>query len=50
VATAVIIAFASVARSPQIALQGGWAAALVIATLAMLAIAATALWKTTRFN
>src|SRR5438067_6377468 len=50
VATAVIIAFASVARSPQIELQGAWAAALVIATLAMLAIAATALWKTTRFN
>jgi drug/metabolite transporter (DMT)-like permease len=48
--TAIIIGFAIVARSPQISLRLGWAAALVVATLGMLAAAGSALWKTTRFN
>lgn len=50
VATATIIAFALVARPPQISLNWGWAALLAIATLAMLAGAGVALWRTTRFN
>jgi len=50
VATATIVAFALVARPPQIVLNGGWALLLVLATLAILVAAATALWRTTRFN
>jgi glucose uptake protein GlcU len=50
VATLVIISFALVARPPQIAVGGAWIVALVIATLALLAIAARALWRATRFN
>jgi hypothetical protein len=50
VATATIVGFALVARSPQIALRGGWAALLVVATLGMLVGVGTALWRTTRFN
>ena len=50
VATAVIIGFASIAQSPQIALHGGRAVALVVATMAMLVVAATSLWRATRFN
>jgi drug/metabolite transporter (DMT)-like permease len=50
VATITIVGFALVARPPQIAVSWGWAAALVIATLAMLAGAGAALWKATRFN
>jgi drug/metabolite transporter (DMT)-like permease len=49
-ATAIIIGFAIVARSPQISLRWSWATALVVATLGMLAVAGSALWKTTRFN
>jgi len=50
VATATIIGFALVAKPPQIALHGGWAAALVLATLGMLVLAASSLWRATRFN
>jgi drug/metabolite transporter (DMT)-like permease len=50
VATAIIIAFAAVARPPQISIHGGWALALIVATLAMLVAAASALWRATRFN
>lgn len=50
VATAFIVGFALVARSPQIALNAGWAIALVLATLAILGFAASSLWRTTRFN
>ena len=50
VATAIIIAFALVARSPQISIHLGWALALIVATLAMLLGAGSALWKATRFN
>lgn len=50
IATAVIIGFAIVARAPQIPLRWGWAVALVVATLGMLAVVGTGLWRTTRFN
>lgn len=50
VATAIIIAFALVARAPQIGIHLGWALALIVATLAMLVAAASALWRATRFN
>ncbi|MEO8579051.1 MAG: GRP family sugar transporter [Gemmatimonadales bacterium] len=50
VATAVIVGFALMARAPQIAIHSGWALALVIATLGMLAAAGIALWRATRFN
>ena len=50
VATATIVAFALIARAPQIALAWGWAAALVVVTLGMLAVAGVALWRATRFN
>lgn len=50
VATTIIIGFASIAQSPQIALNGAWAVALVLATLTMLVITATSLWRATRFN
>jgi drug/metabolite transporter (DMT)-like permease len=50
VATAIIVVFALEARSPQIAVHAGWTAALVVATVAMLAGAGGALWRATRFN
>lgn len=50
VATVIIIAFAVAARPPQIDVHIGWAAALVVATIAMLAGAGGALWRATRFN
>ena len=50
VATAIIIAFATVARAPQINIHLGWALALIVATVAMLLAAASALWRATRFN
>jgi hypothetical protein len=50
IATVIIVGFALTAQSPQIAVRSGWIVALVTATLAMLVVAATALWRTTRFN
>jgi drug/metabolite transporter (DMT)-like permease len=50
IATAIIVAFAVVAQPPQIAVHGGWMVALVIATLALLLAATSALWRATRFN
>src|SRR2546423_6610565 len=50
VATAIIIAFAMVARAPQISIHLGWALALIVASLSMLIAAASALWRATRFN
>ena len=50
VATVTIVGFALVARPPQIAVSWGWAAALVVATLAMLIGAGSVLWRATRFN
>jgi len=49
-ATAIIIAFAVVARPPQIEVHVGWTAALIVATVAMLAGAGGMLWRATRFN
>ncbi|HET9004142.1 MAG TPA: GRP family sugar transporter [Gemmatimonadaceae bacterium] len=49
-ATATLIGFAMIAEAPQIALHWGWAAALSLATLAVLAGCAIALWRTTRFS
>ncbi len=48
--TAILIAFAAIARAPQIAVHWGWAAALALATLAALGGCAIALWRTTRFS
>ena len=50
IATAIIVGFALIARSPQIPLRGVWVAVLIIATLAMLGGAGSALWRATRFN
>ena len=49
-ATATLIGFAVIAEEPQIAVHWGWAAALGVATLAVLAGCAVALWRTTRFS
>ena len=50
VATAIIVAFAVVARPPEISLSPGWTIVLIVATLGMLVAAAGALWRATRFN
>jgi len=50
VATATIVRFALIAHAPEIAIAWGWATALVIVTLGMLALAGTRLWRATRFN
>jgi drug/metabolite transporter (DMT)-like permease len=50
VATAVIIAFASMARAPQIAVQWRWAVVLVVVMIGALAACGIALWRTTRFS
>ena len=49
-ATATLIAFASMARSPQLPFDSGWAAGLALVTLGILAGCGLALWRTTRFN
>ena len=50
IATVIIVGFAVNAQSPQIAVRGGWVAALIVATLGMLMTAAISLWRTTKFN
>ena len=50
IATAIIVAFAAIARAPQIDVAAGWTVALVVATIAMLVVAGGALWRVTRFN
>jgi hypothetical protein len=50
VATAIIVGFALVARPPQISIHVGWSMALIVATVAMLVAAGSALWRATRFN
>ncbi|HEX2781100.1 MAG TPA: GRP family sugar transporter [Gemmatimonadaceae bacterium] len=50
VATAILVGFAAIAQRPSIAVHGGWAVALVLATLGVLAACGVALWRTTRFN
>jgi hypothetical protein len=49
-ATAVLVAFASVARPPQIHANWGWAAALTVVMLVVAAIGGSSLWRTTRFS
>jgi hypothetical protein len=49
-ATAVLLAFAAMARSPQIEVSWPWVIVLVTAMAALLAACGTALWRTTRFN
>ena len=49
-ATAILIGFGTIAERPSIAIHGGWAMALVVATLGVLAACGVALWRTTRFS
>ncbi len=49
-ATAVLVAFASVARAPQIAANWSWAAGLAVVMVGVAAVCGTALWRTTRFS
>ena len=49
-ATATLVGFAGVARAPELAIRGGWAAVLAVVTLGMLTGCGVALWRTTRFN
>jgi drug/metabolite transporter (DMT)-like permease len=49
-ATAVLVAFATVARAPEIHARWSWAAALAIVMLGVAAGCGMALWRTTRFS
>jgi glucose uptake protein GlcU len=49
-ATAVIVAFAMMAKAPQIAVQWRWLATLVVVMLTALIACGLALWRTTRFS
>jgi drug/metabolite transporter (DMT)-like permease len=49
-ATAIFVAFGSIARVPHLAIQMGWLAALSAAMLLVLLAAGLALWRVTRFN
>ena len=49
-ATAVLVAFAVVARAPQIEARWGSAAVLVVVMLVVVAAGGGALWRTTRFS
>jgi len=49
-ATALFIALASVAQFPHVELAPGWAVALTLAMLSLLAACGFALWRTTRFR
>src|SRR3989442_13676171 len=49
-ASAVFVAFAAVARVPALALDWGWAAALILALVGFLAAGGLAVWRTTRFG
>ena len=48
--SAVFVGFAAVARVPALALDWGWAAALLLALVAFLAAGGLALWRATRFG
>ena len=50
VATGILVAFASIARVPQISMNWGPAALLIAATLALLFICGLTLYRTTRFH
>jgi len=49
-ATSVLIAFAAMARTPQIAVRWEWMAGLAVVMLGLLASCGVALWRTTRFS
>jgi drug/metabolite transporter (DMT)-like permease len=49
-ATAILAAFAVIARAPQIPVHWGWVAVLALAMLGMLAACGVVLWRTTRFS
>ncbi len=49
-ATAVFIVLAAMAKLPEVAISVGWAIALAIAMLALLAGCGIALWRTTEFR
>ena len=49
-ATAVFVAFATLAEAPQMAFDLGWALVLKLAMLALLVGAGVALWRATRFG
>jgi drug/metabolite transporter (DMT)-like permease len=49
-ATLILVGFAAMARTPQLAIEWGWAAALTLAMLLAMAGCGIALWRTTRFN
>jgi len=48
--TGLFVALASMARAPQVAIRTGWAIALTLAMLALLATCGVALWRTTHFR
>jgi hypothetical protein len=50
VATAILVAFAAVALVPTLSVHWGAAAALVAASLILVFVCGTALWRTTRFH
>jgi glucose uptake protein GlcU len=50
VATAVFVLFATLARAPRMSFHWGPALVLVVATVALLLLCGTTLWRTTRFN
>ena len=49
-ATAVLIAFAAMARAPQIAFRWEWGAALIVVMLGVATVCGVKLWRTTRFS
>jgi glucose uptake protein GlcU len=50
VATGIFVFFATLARAPRMSFQWGPALLLVVATVALLLLCGTTLWRTTRFN
>ena len=48
--TTLFVALALMARAPHLNISTGWAAALVLAMLSLLASCGIALWRTTRFR
>jgi len=49
-ATAIFIFFAILARAPRMSFHWGPAVLLIIATMVLLLVCGTTLWRTTRFN
>jgi len=49
-ATAVFVAFGSIARVPELAVSWGWVGGLVVVLLTLLVGTGLFLWRTTRFN